>query len=528
MANAASVTRVAPSTIALGNVEEFLTIFGSDLLGTESVLVTISGPAGTFVVEPGLIEPTRLITWVPEVILLTEGTYSVNVAVKNLNLPVENLGPLSFSVERLEVFGPPLLNVPEFIVVDAESIRGSFVNFEVSAVSQDSGADVPVTCDHESGALFEFGQTLVSCSATDAFGTTDGGFSVFVADLMPPVLTLPDDFESDTPTVTYTVSAVDNIDGTVPVKCSRPSGSIFPSGVVEVICVAYDSQFNPAVGAFYVTVSGGAPVITVPEEVVADATSPAGAVVNYVVTATDHGVINCTPPSGSTFPLGTTTVLCTATNPSGTSSASFDVTVLDSTGPVLNIPTGITAEATGADGAVVTWSASATDNIDGPVAITCTPASGSQFPLGPTLVTCSALDSLEHETTGTFFVTVLDTTPPQILSATASPDTLFPPNHNMVAVTLSVVATDLVDPAPIVKIVSVTSNQPVNGTGDGDTAPDWNVTGALTVDLRAERSPGSDRVYTITVEATDATGNTAAYDVLVRVPQSSSKRRAVH
>jgi hypothetical protein len=97
----------------------------------------------------------------------------------------------------------------------------------------------------------------------------------------------------------------------------------------------------------------------------------------------------------------------------------------------------------------------------------------------------------------------------------------------MVDVTVTVVANDLVDPAPIVRIISVSSNQPQEGTGDGDTGPDWQVTGALTLQLRAERAPSEDRIYTITVEATDAAGNTSTAEVTVRVPKSPGKTRAV-
>lgn len=526
VADAASITRLTPDTIAFGNVEEFITIFGSDLVASESVLITISGPAGEFVLEPVVIEPSRLVTWVPEVVLLTEGTNTVTVAVKNLDQPVQILGPLTFTVQTVEVFGPPNLALPELVFANAESTRGSFVEFEVSAASQ-NGASVPVTCNHQSGDLFPFGLTHVSCSATDAFGTSTGSFQVLVADVTAPVLTLPADFASPTPLVEYTVSAEDNLDGPVPVTCNYPSGSVFPTGVIEVICVAYDLQFNPAVGAFYVTVTGGAPVLTMPQEITADATSPAGAVVTYEVTATDSGVVTCTPPSGSTFPIGITTVLCTATNATGTASGSFPVTVLDGSGPVLDVPDSITAEASSAAGAIVTWTSSATDAVDGPRPVTCTPESGTLFPLGDTLVSCSATDTLGQETNALFIVSVLDTTPPLILTATATPNTLWPPNHKMVDVVVSATASDLVDPAPIVRISSVRSDQPVNGTGDGDTGPDWVLTGAMTLQLRSERSGSKDRTYTITVEATDATGNVSTREVTVRVSQTSSKRRVV-
>jgi hypothetical protein len=75
-----------------------------------------------------------------------------------------------------------------------------------------------------------------------------------------------------------------------------------------------------------------APVLSVPDTLTVDATGPAGAVVSYSVTATDdvdpNPAVSCVPPSGSTFPIGTTTVICTATDASGkSSSANFQVVV---------------------------------------------------------------------------------------------------------------------------------------------------------------------------------------------------------
>jgi hypothetical protein len=59
--------------------------------------------------------------------------------------------------------------------------------------------------------------------------------------------------------------------------------------------------------------------------------------------------------------------------------------------------------------------------------------------------------------------------------------------------------------------------------GDGNTEPDWEITGDLTVDLRAERAGGGDgRIYSIVVECTDASGNSSVDTVFVCVPLSSS------
>jgi hypothetical protein len=66
----------------------------------------------------------------------------------------------------------------------------------------------------------------------------------------------------------------------------------------------------------------------------------------------------------------------------------------------------------------------------------------------------------------------------------------------------------------------VTSNEPITGLWRGDIGPDWEITGDLTVNLRSERSPkGNGRVYTITVECTDRSGNATQSSVTVAVPR---------
>jgi hypothetical protein len=262
------------------------------------------------------------------------------------------------------------------------------------------------------------------------------------------------------------------------------------------------------------------PTIITPENVSAEATGPSGAVVTYSVTVTSvvdpNITATCTPASGSLFPLGGTNVHCTATDSNGTATADFQVSVTDTTRPDLTVPSDITTT-----NPVVTYTATATDIVDGSITPVCTPPSGSTFEIGTTEVVCTATDSSLNETTASFFVTVVaDTTPPVVTSITATPSTLWPPNHNMVAVTVTVVATDDQDPNPISQIVSVSSNQPINGTGDGDQSPDWEITGPLTLNLRSERSgndPTQVRVYTITVITSDASGNATTSTVTVTV-----------
>jgi predicted extracellular nuclease len=105
------------------------------------------------------------------------------------------------------------------------------------------------------------------------------------------------------------------------------------------------------------------------------------------------------------------------------------------------------------------------------------------------------------------------------LSVSVSPNMLWPPNHKYVTVQATVTARDNYDPSPTVELVSVTSNEPDDGLGDGDTADDIVITDSDTFQLRAERSgTGTGRVYTVTYRATDACGNSTTASATVTVP----------
>lgn len=112
-----------------------------------------------------------------------------------------------------------------------------------------------------------------------------------------------------------------------------------------------------------------------------------------------------------------------------------------------------------------------------------------------------------------------DTTPPVISSVSATPSTLGAPNHKMTPVSISVKVADNCT-TPTWTVTSVSSNEPVNGTGDGDTEPDWTMAGQK-VTLRAERAgTGSGRTYTVTVTAKDAAGNASTGTTTVSVPHN--------
>jgi Right handed beta helix region len=115
-----------------------------------------------------------------------------------------------------------------------------------------------------------------------------------------------------------------------------------------------------------------------------------------------------------------------------------------------------------------------------------------------------------------------DTIPPTI-TCSASPNVLWPPNHDLIAVTVSISATDDSGSA-IVTLLSVTSNQADSGLDPQDVPNDiqgW-VTGTddRSGFLRAERFEQT-RIYTLTYQAADPSGNTATCQTTVTVPMKS-------
>jgi hypothetical protein len=181
-----------------------------------------------------------------------------------------------------------------------------------------------------------------------------------------------------------------------------------------------------AFAAALVIVGGAAAALTwlLPGNIAVEAESAAGTIVNYEASARNpqgrEVGVTCTPPSGSLFPLGDTTVTCT--DGSGLESQSFTVSVRDG-GPVVGQFADRTVEANGPSGSRINYeSPRGTDAIEGPVPVTCAPASGAMFPVGPTIVVCTATDSQGNLGTSSATFTVSDRTPPTL--AAPSPITV--------------------------------------------------------------------------------------------------------
>jgi len=232
-------------------------------------------------------------------------------------------------------------------------------------------------------------------------------------------------------------------------------------------------------------------------------------------------------PTGQ-FHEGTTVVTLTVSDGFQQDTDTVSVTVVDTTPPVIACPANITVECTGDLGVQATdpqlapffAGVSATDVCDPNPAITNN--APSFFPLGTTPVKFTATDDHTNASSCTATVTVIDSHPPKI-TVSVTPTSLWPPNHKMALIDATVTVTDECDPNPTFTLTSITSSEPDNGLGDGDTANDIQAAAYGTADtsflVRAERGgKGVGRVYTIKYTGKDSSGNTATATATVVVP----------
>jgi hypothetical protein len=209
--------------------------------------------------------------------------------------------------------------------------------------------------------------------------------------------------------------------------------------------------------------------------------------------------------------------------------------------PVANAGSDETVECSSRTGTPVTLDGSASTDPDGDtLTFLWKDENGHNLPTGNTAIVSNVLVPLGTHTftltvtdfgglssTATTHVTVRDTTQPS-LTVSLSPNVLWPPNHKLMLVTGTIQMSDTCDPNPNISLVSITSNEPDNGLGDGDQPNDIQaVKGGLipfgtdvrSFLLRAERSgTGRGRVYTVTYRAADASGNSTLASAQVNVP----------
>ena len=231
--------------------------------------------------------------------------------------------------------------------------------------------------------------------------------------------------------VYFTTSAYGGCNSPLTLSSSPPSGSTFPIGTTTVTTTASDNCGDSTNCSFTVTVNqqtSSPIVLTCSSNLTITASTPNGT--NVYFTTSAYGgcnsplTLSSSPTSGSTFPIGTTTVTTTASDNCGDSTnCSFTVTVNRQTSPpiVLTCSSNLTITATTPNGTNVYFTTSAYGGCSSPLTLSSSPPSGSTFPIGTTTVTTTASDNCGDSTNCSFTVTVNRQTSPPIVDVLVEP-----------------------------------------------------------------------------------------------------------
>jgi HYR domain/Carboxypeptidase regulatory-like domain len=216
---------------------------------------------------------------------------------------------------------------------------------ELDNGSSDSDGD-PLTFSVTPPGPYSLGDTAVTLTVTDNEGASSSCMAtITVIDQTPPSLTAP-------PAITVSTGATANscavmitdatlgassvTDGCGSANVSRsgvPAGNIFPVGITIITYTATDSAGNTATATqSVIVIDNRPPTITCPVDIVVTlALGQNSGVVNFTPQTSDNcsvAAVTCLPASGSGFPVGTTVITCSVSDPSGnTSSCAFNVIV---------------------------------------------------------------------------------------------------------------------------------------------------------------------------------------------------------
>ena len=302
----------------------------ADLPAQPLVFSLVSGPTGAVVNTN-----TGVFSWTPS---LTQSP-STNIIVIGVSDGFATITS-NFTVRVFDTENPQIV-CPTNLAFSANAGRCSRSNVVFTPTATDNSAVSNVVCVPPSGSTFAVGSRVVTCTATDASGNSaQCAFTVTVTDSENPQLSCPtnlivttDAGQCSRSNVAFTVIATDNC-AVTNFACVPPSGSTFAPGTTVVTCTALDSSGHSAQCSFTVTVrDADAPQLVCPSPIffTRDAAQSSKSNVIFTATATDNCAVTnvaCVPPSGSTFPLGTNLVICTAADSSGnTAACGFNVIV---------------------------------------------------------------------------------------------------------------------------------------------------------------------------------------------------------
>ncbi len=440
------------------------------------------------------------------------GQHDVSVSVSNGTLTSQCLADLD--VRDCE---KPALSCPADFTAECTGNGGAVVTPPSTSATDNCGAP---TVHAPAATLLRLGANALTYTASDASGNvTSCTTTATVKDTIPPSIACP------APTVaectgprqaTVDPGLASASDSCTPPTVTQPGAGTFPLGTTPVIFTASDSSANRASCETTVTVRDTtAPSIQCPAPTVAECTGNGQASVDPGNASARDICTSATVshPGAASFALGQTSVQYTATDEAGNQgSCATTVTVRDTTPPSIACPAPIVTECASPQGTFVQSGQASSSDIC--TAVTVTGPQPGVFPRGTTTVTYTSSDTTGNTASCDSTINVVDTTPPTV--SVGHPAPLLPANHQYHTVSLDDCHIEVQDTcggqlSPSTshpEITCVTSNEPDNAHGDGNTINDIVILDDHTLKLRAERDGGGNgRVYNVHFRVKDQAGN---------------------
>lgn len=351
-----------------------------------------------------------------------------------------------------------------FVTTNPYSGFASGLNLGVPLVSGDNGAGYTVT--NNAPMSFPIGINTISWKVTDNLGNTAYAVQhITVSDKEKPIITRMGEISvvNDAGKCGAAVSLMNPYtwdNSGLPVSLSSDAPAFFNVGSTLITWTATDAFGNTDTSTQYITViDNEVPVIQATNVVIGNSPGTCGATTTLATPfiSDNCGIAGLTNNAPAVFPVGTTTVIWTATDLTGyTASTAQLVTVEDREKPVIGSISNLTvSNSPGLCGAMVKFAATAGDNCTGPVTISYSKDPGSLFPVGTTTVVVTAKDANGNIATRSFMVRVRDTEKPLIK---APADITITVNNNKS--TLSGIALGVPVTSDNCSILSVSNNAP--------------------------------------------------------------------
>lgn len=380
-----------------------------------------------------------------------------------------NMGIATQIVTVVDTIPPIISTIPD-ILIEAQNVATNFVDLESPTASDAVGV---ISITNDAPDVFPLGETLVTWTAVDVAGNSaTTNQIVTVVDTTSPTIFIPEDivFEAtsfDENEIYIGEAAV--FDNGEVISITNDSPQFFALGNTTVSWIAADAAGNIASEQQLVTVvDTTSPALTAPRDIVSEAISENDNLVELGnPTVIDVQNVTTTNDAPLVYQVGETIVTWVAVDPDGNFAvASQNVTIVDTTPPILIVPDDITIEATGVENNVVALGNLTAEDVTGIYSISHN--APDTFPFGTTIVTWSATDNYGNSVSDEQTITVIDTTAPQIIA----PDDIV-----VEAIDISQNFVDLGQPYTydIIAVESVANNAP-NSYPIGVTTIMWNAT----------------------------------------------------